>query len=252
MFNVKEKVAIVTGGASGIGLATVEELLEKGAKVVIADYNDAALEKEGTRLTEKFGDAIATFKVDVSDREQVNALVAFTAEKYGRLDVMVACAGIGGFDVAFADNNYEKIIAINQHGVYYCAAEAAKVMIAQGEGGAIVNVSSIEGLISDPHLFSYTVSKWAVRGMTKNLALSLAPYNIRVNSIHPGTIMTGMVSEEIMGPELWQHLKDIHPISAGLGRLGAPEEISSAIMLAIENTFMTGSEIVVDGGYTAQ
>ena len=252
MFNVKDKVAIVTGGASGIGLSAVEALLEKGAKVVIADYNDTTLEAENVRLSEKYGESVSVYKVDVSDREAVKAMVAFAAQKYGRLDVMVANAGIGAGDVAFEDNYYEKVISVNQHGVYYCAAEAAKVMIAQGEGGAIVNVSSIEGLIADAGLFSYNTSKWAVRGMTKNMALSLAKYNIRVNSVHPGYIITGMVNENTMGEAGIAYLKSKHPLCEGIDRLGEPEEISSAIMLAIENTFMTGSELVVDGGYTAQ
>lgn len=252
MYNVNEKVAIVTGGASGIGLATVETLLEKGAKVVIGDYNDATLASEGARLSEKYGDSVSTFKVDVSDRAQVKAMVEFTTGKYGRLDIMVANAGIGVSDVAYEDNMYERVIAINQHGVYYSAAEAAKVMVAQGEGGAIVNVSSILGLVGDAGTFSYNTSKWAVRGMTKNMALNLAPHNIRVNSVHPGYIITGMVNADNMGDAGIQYLMSKHPLTAGIGRLGAPEEISSAIMLAIENTFMTGSELVVDGGYTIQ
>ena len=95
MFNVKDKVVIVTGGASGIGLYAVEELLKKGAKVVIGDYNDATLEAENARLSEKYGDSVSVFKVDVSDREAVKAMVAFTLEKYGRLDVMVSNAGVG-------------------------------------------------------------------------------------------------------------------------------------------------------------
>ena len=252
MFNVKDKVVIVTGGASGIGLYAVEELLKKGAKVVIGDYNDATLEAENARLSEKYGDSVSVFKVDVSDREAVKAMVAFTLEKYGRLDVMVSNAGVGASDNVYEDNDYEKVVAVNQHGVYYCAAEASKVMIEQGEGGAIVNVSSVLGLVGDGGAFSYNTSKWAVRGMTKNMALALAQYNIRVNSVHPGYIITGMVNEKSVGKAGIAFLKSKHPLCEGIDRLGAPEEISSAIMLAIENTFMTGSEIVVDGGYTAQ
>ncbi len=250
MYDVKEKVAIVTGGASGIGLATVKDLLAKEAKVVIADFNEATLKAAEEELTAKYGEKVSAYKVDVSDREQVKALVAFTTEKYGRLDIMVASAGIAIPDKAFEDNYYDKTVAINQNGVYYCAAEAAKIMIEQGEGGAIVNVSSILGLVSDAMNFSYTASKWAVRGMTKNMALALAPHNIRVNSIHPGAVMSGIVNEETMGKEGIQYFMSSHPLCAGLGRIGVPEEISAAIMLAIENTFMTGSELVIDGGYT--
>lgn len=250
MFNVKEKVAIVTGGASGIGLATVEELLAKGAKVVNADFNEEALNRETARLAEKYGDSISAFKVDVSNREEVKATVDFAVEKYGRLDIMVACAGIGVQDCPYKENQYERVQAINQNGVYYSDAEAAKVMIEQGEGGAIVNVSSILGLIADYNVSSYNIAKWAVRGMTKNFAIELSKYNIRVNSVHPGYITTGMVNDDTMGKEGIEFLKSKHPLCAAIGRLGEPEEISCAIMLAIENTFMTGSEIVVDGGYT--
>lgn len=253
MYDVKEKVAIVTGGASGIGLSTVECLLAKGAKVVIGDFNEENLNKETARLAETYGDNISGYKVDVSDKEMVKAMVAFTVEKYGRLDIMVANAGIGASDAVYDDNGtYERVIGINQHGVHNCDGEAAKQMIAQGEGGAIVNVSSIMGLVGDAAGFSYNTSKWAVRGMTKSMALSLAPHNIRVNSVHPGFITTGLVNEDIMGSEFIEYLKAKHPLSAALNRIGLPEEVSSAIMLAIENTFMTGSEIVVDGGYTVQ
>ena len=252
MFNVKEKVAIVTGGANGIGLETVKELLAKGAKVVVADFNDEYLKSSETELSEKYGENVSVFKVDVSDKEQVKALIAFTTEKYGRLDIKVANAGISSTDQAFEENIYDKVIAVNQNGVYYCASEAAKVMIEQGEGGAIVNVSSILGLVADSIAFSYITSKWAVRGMTKQLALALAPHNIRVNSVHPGFITTGMVNEDVNGKEVIEMLKSRHPLCASINRLGVPDEISSAIMLAIENTFMTGSELVVDGGYTVQ
>lgn len=253
MFEVKEKVAIVTGGASGIGYATVEALLEKGAIVVIGDFNDETLASSVKNLSEKYGEKVSSFKVDVSDKEAVKAMVAFAVEKYGHLDIMVANAGISGADLAISDDNlYEKITSVNQNGTYYCAAEAAKQMIAQGNGGAIVNLSSIDGLVGDAIAFSYNTSKWAVRGMTKHLALSLAQYNIRVNSVHPGFVVTGMVNDHTFGAEGIEFLKSKHPLSVATGRLGAPEEIASAIMLAIENTFMTGSEIVVDGGYTAQ
>ncbi len=250
MFNVKDKVAVVTGGANGIGLATVKELLAKGAKVVIADFNETALNSETEKLAAEYGENVWAYKIDVSNEEAVKAMVADTVEKYGHLDIMVACAGIGVQDCPYKENSYDRVISINQHGVYYCDREAAKVMIEQGKGGAIVNVSSILGLIADCNVSSYNISKWAVRGMTKNFAIELAPYNIRVNSVHPGYIITGMVNEDTMGKEGIEYLKSKHPLCAAINRLGEPEEISSAVMLAIENTFMTGSEIVVDGGYT--
>lgn len=252
MFDVNGKTAIVTGAAHGIGLDTARTLLSKGANVVIADYDENALKIEAEKLASEYGDKIALYTVDISDKEAVTAMVDFTVEKYGELNIMVANAGVAPSDHPYGENFYEKAISINQHGTYYCDIASSKQMMEQGKGGAIVNVSSIMGLVAASTASSYGISKWAVRGMTKSLAVELAPYNIRVNGIHPGYIITNMINETTMGgKETIEYLKSLHPLSAAIDRLGAPEEITSAIMLAIENTFMTGSEIVVDGGYTS-
>lgn len=254
MFEIRNKVAIVTGGADGIGLATVEALLRKGAKVILSDINKEKLHNEATRLSVEFHDDV-TYKVtDVSDEEQVKELVQFAVDTYGHLDIMVANAGIGfgGDSLTTPTDMYKKVIDVNQHGVFYSSMEAIKQMVKQGTGGAVVNVSSILGIVGQSGALYYNASKGAVRLMTKSMALEFAKFNIRVNSVHPGYIITGMVNDDVMGEEGINALKMLHPLAQGIGRLGAPEEISSAILLAIENTFMTGSEIVVDGGYTAQ
>lgn len=255
MFEIKGKTAIVTGGASGIGLSTVEALLAKGANVVMSDINEHNLHIESTRLTLEYPMMITTKVTNVSNPDEVKELVNFAVDKFGSVDIMVANAGIAMFGNCLDEtalNDYHKVIDVNQHGVFYCNKFAIEQMTKQGNGGAIVNISSIEGLIGDPQLYHYNATKGAVRLLTKSLALAHAKDNIRLNTVHPGYITTGMINPDSLGQEHYEGLKALHPLSEGLGRIGLPEEISSAVIFAIENSFMTGSEIVVDGGYTAQ
>lgn len=248
MFEIQGKVAIVTGGASGIGKEAVKAILKKGGIPIIADFNEELGNQTATELNIEF------LKVDVSDEKQVKDMVAHVVEKYGHLDIMVANAGIGagGSTIDLPTEEYQKLIGINQNGVFYSSREAIRQMVEQGTGGAVINVSSILGLVGSAGACFYNISKGAVRLMTKSMALEFAPYNIRVNSVHPGYIITGMVNEDTMGTEGIEMLKSLHPLTKGIERLGKPEEIAHAIIFAIENTFMTGAEIVVDGGYTAQ
>ncbi|MBQ5667621.1 MAG: SDR family NAD(P)-dependent oxidoreductase [Oscillospiraceae bacterium] len=248
MFDIKDKVAIVTGGASGIGLATVEMILAKGGKPVIADYNEEGGKKEAERLGVKF------IKVDVSKEEEVKNAVEEVVAEYGHLDIMVANAGINPIAGLSNLTNelYERAIAINQNGVFYCDKYSIEQMIKQGKGGAVINVSSVSGLVGQAHELAYNTTKFAVRGMTKSLALECAPHNIRVNSIHPSCVLTGMVNEDVIGHEMMMQMLELHPLSAGVGRIAVPEELAHAIVFAIENTFMTGAEVVLDGGWTVQ
>ncbi len=248
MFDIKDKAAIVTGGASGIGLATVEMILAKGGKPVIADYNEETGKKEAARLGVPF------VKVDVSKEAEVKAAVDYVVEMYGHLDIMVANAGINPLGGLFEVSNdlYERAVGINQNGVFYCDKYAIDQMVKQGKGGAVVNVSSVSGIVGQANELAYNTTKFAVRGMTKSLALEFAPKNIRVNSIHPGCVLTGMVNEDVIGHDMMQLMLQLHPLSAGVGRIAVPEELAHAIVFAIENTFMTGAEVVVDGGWTVQ
>lgn len=254
MFKFEGKAAIVTGGANGIGLATVKMLLERGTRVVVADINEELLHKEVAALTNKFPNMVTSFVVDVSKEEDVKAMVQHAVDSFGRLDIMVANAGIGvsGSALEQSFETYKKVLEVNLEGVYLSDIEAIRQMVKQGEGGAVVNTSSIEGLVGDPNLSAYNSSKGGVRLLTKSLALEFAKNNIRVNSVHPGYIITGMVNKDTMGDAGLEYLKTLHPLTKGIGRLGKPEEIALAIVFAIENSFMTGSEIVVDGGYTCQ
>jgi NAD(P)-dependent dehydrogenase (short-subunit alcohol dehydrogenase family) len=246
MTNLNGSVAIVTGGASGIGLATVEAFVEKGAKVIIADFNEQGGTEVEKKLKEKGADVLFV-KVDVANEQSVESLVAETVKTYGKLDVIVNNAGIGVLaathDLSFED--YNRVISINQNGVFYGAKYAIKEMIKTG-GGSIVNTASILGHVGEAGAFAYNASKGAVNLMTKSLAIEYADKNIRVNAVCPGYVESGMVNKEALG-EFYDGLVARHPI----GRLGRPEEIAHAIVFLVENDFVTGTSLLVDGGYTA-
>jgi NAD(P)-dependent dehydrogenase (short-subunit alcohol dehydrogenase family) len=247
MTNLQGKVAIVTGGASGIGLATVKALLEKGAKVVVADYNEEAgltVEKE---LKETYENVLFV-KVNVADENEVENLVSKTVNHFGRLDIMYNNAGTGIQKATheMTAEEYKRVIAINQDGVFYGAKYAIREMIKTG-GGSIINTSSILGTVGEPTSIPYAASKGAVNLMTKSLALEYADRNIRVNAVAPGFIESGLVNKEALG-DFYDGLVAKHPI----GRLGNPEEIAHAVIFLAENDFVTGTTIHVDGGYTAK
>lgn len=249
MFDINGKTAIVTGGTSGIGLATAEAFLRKGANVVIAARNEKRGAEALAHLKE-ISDTVAFRKTDTSDEEDVKALVAFAVDTFGSLDIMYNNAGIG--DMAPIDQmtgeDFKKLIDINLTGVFYGIKYAALQMEKQGTGGAIVSTSSIEGAVGDPNLPSYNAAKGGVNLMSQSAALALAKYHIRVNTVNPGYIETGMVNEDVMGKEAIDHLVSLHP----LGRLGKPEEIAHGVVFLVENEFTTGTHLYIDGGYTAQ
>lgn len=249
MFDINGKTAIVTGGTSGIGLATAEAFLRKGANVVIAARNEKRGAEALAHLKE-ISDTVAFRKTDTSDEKDVKALVAFAVDTFSSLDIMYNNAGIG--DMAPIDQmtgeNFKKLIDINLTGVFYGIKYAALQMEKQGTGGAIVSTSSIEGAVGDPNLPSYNAAKGGVNLMSQSAALALAKYHIRVNTVNPGYIETGMVNEDVMGKEAIDYLVSLHP----LGRLGKPEEIAHGVVFLVENEFTTGAHLYIDGGYTAQ
>lgn len=246
MIDLKGKVAVITGGASGIGLATVEAFLDKGAKVVLSDYNVEDGQKQADRLSDK-GDVVF-IKADVSSEEEVKALIEQTVEKFGALDVIFNNAGIGAqgetHDLTYED--YHKVIKINQDGVFFGNKYAVQQMKKNG-GGVVVNCASILGIVGEPTAYAYNASKGAVVLMTKSLALQYAKDNIRCAAVAPGYVESGMVNKEALG-EYYDKLVDKHPI----GRLGVPEEIAHTVVFIAENEFLTGITIPVDGGYTSQ
>lgn len=246
MNNLKDKVVIVTGGASGIGLGTVKAFVEKGAKVVIADFNEATGHEEEAELKQANYD-VKFIKVDTGNEESVRNLVAETVKTYGKLDVIVNNAGIGTLgemhELTYED--YHKIIKVNQDGVFYGMKYAVKEFLKTG-GGVIINTASILGIVGEAGAFPYAASKGAVIQMTKSSALQYADKNIRVNAIAPGYIESAQMSRENLG-EFYDGLLAKHPI----GRLGKPEDIGHAMVFLAENEFTTGMVLSVDGGYTA-
>lgn len=246
MYNLKDKVTIITGGASGIGLATARAFLAKGAKVVISDYNKEGGHK-ALESIKSMGDVVF-IEADVSMEKEVESLVAQTVDKYGKLDIIVNNAGIGALmpthEMSYEE--YHKIIAINQDGVFFGSKHAIREML-KNKSGVVINTSSILGFVGQAGTFAYNASKGAVNTLTKSLAIEYASQGIRVNSVNPGYVETGMVSREALG-DFYDTLVERHPI----GRLGNADEIAHAIVFLCENEFTTGHNLLVDGGFTAQ
>jgi len=240
MFSLERKVAVVTGGASGIGLSTARRFAKAGAKVTIADITDAtALAKEVDGLF---------VKTDVSKEEQVKALMDKAAEKYGRIDVVINNAGIGctaNFIPLLSAEDFEESLRVNLMGVVFGMKHAVAHMT---NGGSIVNTSSVGGYQGAPTYAPYVASKAAIIGVTKTAALEFAPRNIRVNCICPGTVDTPMAYIEGAEAEL-----ALSKMMMPLGRLCRPEEVAALFhfLVADDCSFISGQAICIDGGMTA-
>jgi NAD(P)-dependent dehydrogenase (short-subunit alcohol dehydrogenase family) len=255
MGRVEGKVAVVTGGSLGIGNACCRMLAKEGARVAIADV----LEKEGRALEQEItaGGGTAEFwKMNVADESEVKRVIGEVASTFGTISVLVNNAGILGANKPtheLTEQEWDRVQDVNVKGVFFCTKHAVPYMIA-GRGGSIVNLSSIYGLIGAPDLPPYHASKGAVRLMTKTDAMIYAKDNVRVNSIHPGAIMTPMLQALFAGapdPRAAERgMADMHP----LGRIGKPDDIAYAVLYfaSDESSFITGEELVVDGGYTAR
>ncbi len=244
------KVAIVTGGARGIGSASVRALVEEGAAVVITDV----LDDEGDALARELcveGANARYAHLDVSSEEQWQAVVDRTVRDLGHVDVLVNNAGIGTMEDVEQETveGWDRVVAINQRGVWLGMKAVVPGMKANG-GGSIVNLSSIFGAVGGfGSSIAYHATKGAVRLMSKNAAIRYAKEGIRVNSVHPGFIDTPMLAA-VKGTPFEQTMVDGTP----MGRLGRPEEIGSVIAFLASGaaSYMTGSEVYVDGGWTAQ
>lgn len=244
------KVALITGAASGIGRAAAGVFVGHGAQVVLADVN-AAGEDVAKEVRAAGGEAIFV-RADVSRAQDVEALVAATVERYGRLDCAFNNAGIDGVLGCTADcteENWDRVVAVNLKGVFLCMKHEIAQMLKQG-GGAIVNTASVAGLVGVGQLPAYVASKHGVVGLSRAAAIEYAKQGIRVNALCPGAVRTPMIEDAIRQGVPEDTLDAMQPI----GRIGAPAELAEAAawMCSDKASFMTGHAMAVDGGLTAQ
>lgn len=247
-FDFRGKVAFVTGAAAGIGRATALAFGRAGAAVIVSDVN-AEGGADTVGMIEKAGGRAAFHRCDVSNGSQVTAAVGAAVDRYGRLDFAFNNAGINAFgDDEYIDDNWARSIGINLTGVMLCMREQAEVMLKSG-GGAIVNMSSINGIVGNPDQPAYTASKHGVIGLTRHAALRWARAGIRVNAVCPGVIETAMTAPLVADPEMRERVESMTP----MGRMGRAEEISNAVLWLCSDasSFVTGHPLVVDGGATA-
>jgi len=250
MFNLKNKVAIVTGARRGMGRTHALILAKAGAKVVVSDISLEDCEKVVKEIKKTKGQAIAV-ECDISNKNQVDEMVKKTVEKWGRVDILVNNAGICQFKpfLDLTEEEWDRTININLKGYFLCSQVAAKQMAKQKKG-VIVNIASVamgQQGIGFPNIVHYCASKGGIVAMTEALALELAPYNIRVNVISPGMIETPMVESIKQDPKTVEALLAQVPMR----RMGAPEEVSNLVLFLVsdESSYMTGSTVVVDGGW---
>ncbi len=236
------KVAIVTGGARGLGAAYSRALVASGARVAITDV----LEEHGRALAAHLGDGAVFLSHDVTVMKDWIDIVQATERRFGTVNVLVNNAGIMHPEPleTVSEANYRRVIDVNQVGVFLGMQAVLASMVRAGKG-SIINISSVAGLICFPGIISYVASKWAVRGMTKAAAVELGPRGIRVNSVHPGFIDTPMNPLPADAPVI---------LSQPLPRKAMPAELGGLIVFLAsdESSYCTGSEFVADGGYTAQ
>lgn len=242
MFN--GKVAVITGGASGIGLATARKLLSVGAKVVLVDWNENV-----SNIAKTLNNDAVGIRCDVSSDTDVQKCVNEIKEKFDHIDLLVANAGIGGgpnkaHEVSV--DEWNKVIGVNQTGIFLMNKYVIGEMLKTG-GGAIVNTSSMYGLVGTTMSFAYSASKGAINQMTRSLALTYARDNIRVNAVAPGYVDTPILAE------VPKDMKDAMANQLPVGRLGKDTEIASLIcyLLSDDAAFITGAIVPIDGGFTA-
>lgn len=238
---LENKVAVITGGAGGIGYAAVKRFLQEGAKVAIVDYDQAL----GEKVVAELGDNVAFYAVDISVLAQVQEMVQKVVAHFGKIDILVNNAGItrDATLVKMSEVDFERVIQINLNGVYYCTQAVAPHMIEQGSG-KIISTSSVSGVYGNFGQTNYAATKAAIIGMTKTWAKELGRKGINVNAVAPGFTATAMV--EKMPEKVLQQMEGI----TSLQRLGKPEDIANAYLFLAseESNYITGHVLHVDGG----
>jgi len=250
-FRLDGRIAFVTGGAQGIGLAVAEALAEAGAAVTIGDVNEAALGEALSALSDK-GHAVAAELLDVTDPDQVTRVADMLAGRHGRIDILVNNAGIARSETAaedVADEHWLNVLDVNLNGTFWCARTFGRHMLQAGSG-TIVNVGSMSGfIVNRPQPQSYyNASKAAVHQLTKSLAAEWANRGVRVNAVAPTYISTPLNAFADADSEMYRRWIDGTP----MGRLGTPEEVASVVLFLASDasSLMTGSIVLADGGYT--
>ncbi|MFL5055552.1 MAG: SDR family NAD(P)-dependent oxidoreductase [Microvirga sp.] len=245
---LKDKVAVVTGAAQGIGLAIAERFAREGAKVTIGDIN---VEK-GEAAAAKLGAGALFHQADVGYRDQAEGLIARAVAAFGRLDILVNNAGIthNADFLDLAEDDYDRVLRTNLKSVFLCGQAAARRMVAQGGGGTIINMASVNARLAIPNQVPYGASKGAINQLTRVMAVGLAPHRIRVNAIGPGTIMTDLARDSVLKNETATRMVMSR---TPIGRFGEPDEVASvALFLASDDaSYITGQTIYPDGGRLA-
>jgi NAD(P)-dependent dehydrogenase (short-subunit alcohol dehydrogenase family) len=241
------KVAIVTGASRGIGYACAERLVREGARVMLVDVRP-----EGATAAEALGEAARFFCADVSQKSDVDAMLAATLEAFGQVDILINNAGVthAADFLDLTEEDFDRVLRINLKSMFLCSQAVARVMVKRGAGGCMINMSSVNAELTIPNQIPYVVSKGGVNQLTRVAAIGLAQHGIRVNAIGPGTILTELAKQAVMGsPEARHTILSRTP----LGRCGEPEEIASiaAFLASDDASYMTGQTLYADGGRMA-
>ena len=253
MFDLKNKVAIITGARRGMGRTHALTLAKAGAKVVVSDISLEDCQKVVKEIKKNRGEAVA-LKCDVSKKEEVEKMVKKTIAKFGKIDILVNNAGIYQFKpfLELSEEEWDRTLDINLKGYFLCSQAVAKEMAKQKSAGVIINIASVamgQQGIGFPNIVHYCASKGGIVGMTEALAVELAPYNIRVNAVSPGMIETPMIDPITSDPKIMEAMLARVPMH----RVGKPEEVSNLVLFLAsdKSSYMTGSTVVIDGGWLA-